>query len=73
MSAMSFNLSGTMVLLAYVLSSLIAENYHSQVHNVTREVPRIDKETLMILKPLTLIFPPPPTVGFPSITQKYKN
>ena len=49
---MPFNLSETMVLLVYVFSCLIAENDRSQVHAVTGEVPRILKETLMLLKPL---------------------
>ena len=49
---MPFNLSETMVLLVYVFSRLIAENDRSQVHVVTGEVPRILKETLMLLKPL---------------------
>ena len=35
-----------------VFSRLIAENDRSQVHVVTGEVPRILKETLMLLKPL---------------------
>ena len=35
-----------------VLSRLILENDRSQVHVVTEEVPRILKETLMLLKPL---------------------
>ena len=41
-----------MVLLVYVFSHLIAENDSSQAHVVTGEVPRILKETLMLLKPL---------------------
>ena len=49
---MLFDLSETMVLLVYVFSHLIAQNYRSQVHVVTVEVPRILKETLMLLKPL---------------------
>ena len=49
---MAFNLSGTMVLLVQVFRHLITENYCSQVHVVTGEVPRILKETLMLLKPL---------------------
>ena len=35
-----------------VLSRLILENDRSQVHVVTEEVPRILKETLMLLKSL---------------------
>ena len=49
---MPFNLSETMVLLAYGFSRLMAENGNSQVHAVTREVPRILKQTLILLKPL---------------------
>ena len=49
---MEFNLSGTMVFLVQVFSHLITENYCSQVHVVTGEVPRVLKETLMLLKPL---------------------
>ena len=49
---MPFNLSETMALLVYVFSRLTAENDRSQVHVVTGEVPRILKETLMLLKPL---------------------
>ena len=52
MIATLFNLSETMVLLAYVLSRFIAENDRSQVHVVTEEVPRILKNSLMLLKPL---------------------
>ena len=42
----------TMLLLACVFSRLITENDRSQVHVLTREVPRILQETLMLLKPL---------------------
>ena len=49
---MSINLSETMVLLVQVFSRLIAENGRSQVHVVTEEVPRILKETFILLKPL---------------------
>ena len=52
MIATLFNLSETMVLLAYVLSRFIAENDRLQVHVVTEEVPRILKNSLMLLKPL---------------------
>ena len=41
----------TMLLLACVFSRLITENDRSQVHVLTREVPRILQETLMLLKP----------------------
>ena len=41
-----------MILLVYVFSRLIAEDDRSQVHVVTGEVPRILRETFMLLKPL---------------------
>ena len=51
-SALPFNLSETMVFLVYVFSRFIAKNERSQVHVVMGEVPRILRETLMLLKPL---------------------
>ena len=51
MTAMAFNLSDTMILLAYVFSRLRAENDHSE-HVVTGDLPRKFRDTLMLLKPL---------------------
>ena len=52
MSAMAFNLSETMIPLAWAFSRLIAKNDRSQVDVATGEVPRFLKETLMLLNPL---------------------
>ena len=51
MSAMAFNLSETMIVLAYVFSRLRAENDHSE-YVVTGDLPRMFRDTLMLLKPL---------------------
>ena len=52
MSAMAFNLSETMIPLAWAFSRLIAKNDRSQVDVATGVVPRFLKETLMLLNTL---------------------
>ena len=47
---MSFNLLN--VFLVHVFSCLKAKNDRSQVHAVTGKVPRVHRESLMLLKPL---------------------